>query len=718
MRFSARLLFAVLCTLVTFCSMVTPVAAQTITPTYSPQQTTTSYDQFRTPNVDNTVPRNNHAYTQAVMIDVLSAVVCQMTGIDPTNPTMSCLGVNPQTGQIGMIPSQDQMSQSANGQPQAGGALGLASNLIGGTYVQSVSSVQYYHYLADNFGIVKPALAANPPAAATDCSNNKFGYGFCGLTPIFSLWKSLRDASYGFLTLIFIALGVGVMLRFKVDPRTVMTLQNQIPRVIVAIILITFSYAIAGAMIDLMWTVTYAGISIISNAAPQSRIALDCSAAANQPPTNGAQPAPVVVNGQTQPANTASSSAISSAGQLLINQPISFANKIFLRDCNGNVSSGLVNIAARVSDSVRGLVTSIIDNLMGWNTSNLNCGVITGKIGDCFIQFGLWITQLIVIAIIIGAMLIALFRLWFELIKTYITILIFVIMAPIWIIFGLIPGRPLGFEKWLRIMFANLAAYPLVAFILVFGRVMIDSVPANPNPGAVFIPPLIGNPNVASFSVFIGFGAIMLAPTIPGMIKERMKAKGSGNYGKTVAAGLGFAAGMATSPGKKAWESLNHKNASTGAPEGALAVMKQKAWQRAPLVGRRSIAKKQALHEAHATGDYRNLGSKTRAKMGGVKTAQEDYKYDQRQSKIQSLREPGKFRKTFTTESGRQAKIERLEQKQGQSQTPVRRAEAENQERTGRETAERTQAERIADAIRKGQGNNNGNGDNSGGKNT
>ena len=608
MRFSARLLFFVISTFLLLGTTVTQVAAQTVTPTPQP---VSSYEQFRTPNVDNSVPRDSHFYTQAVMIDTLSALICQLTGTDPTSPHLGCLGVNPQTGTIGMAPSRDDV---ASGAPQVGGALGLSANLIGGVYTQSVSSTQYFHYLADNFGIAKPALAASPPPATgvqEDCSGSAFGYGFCGLKPVFTLWKVLRDASYGLLTLVFIVLGVGVMVRFKVDPRTVMTLQNQIPRVIVSILLITFSYAIAGAMIDLMWTVTYMGVSAISSATPNSKIALSCASDPNQN-VGGTSGGDMIT-------------PISAANQMLINQPLSFANKLFLPDCNGNtnggINGGIINMAARVSDSVRGLVTGILNNLFGWNpdgAGNTECGLLHPV--NCLTQFGLWITQLIVIAIIIIAILIALFRLWFELIKTYITILIFVIMGPIWIVFGLIPGRPLGFEKWLRIMFANLAAYPLCAFILVFGRVMMDAATPNPDPHSVFVPPLIGNPNVQSFSVFIGFGAIMIAPTIPAMIKERMKAKGQGNYGKTVAAGLGFAAGVATTPGKKTWESLNHKNATTGAPEGALAVAKQQLWQKTPVLGRRAVARKAALHKAYGSGDYSNVGRDTKKRMQSLKT--------------------------------------------------------------------------------------------------
>ncbi|MGI8420548.1 MAG: hypothetical protein ACR2LN_07970 [Candidatus Levyibacteriota bacterium] len=608
MRFSARLLFLIFSVILSVCAVASPVAAQTIAPANTSQSPAASYEQFRTPDVDANVPRNSHTYTQAVMIDVVSALMCQLTGVDPTNSQQSCVGVNPQTGKIGMVSNQQQLSQNDGSTPQIGGALGVMTNYVSELYTPVVSSSQYYNYLASNFGIIKPALAQAPPAAPTakgtqptDCSSDAFGgYGLCGLQPIFSLWKIIRGFSYVLLTLVFVVLGIGVMVRFKVDPRTVMTLQNQIPRVVISILLITFSYAIAGLMIDLMWTATYAGIARLSSAAPKSQIA-SCPpgavSSAGNAITSVSNATGATVQEAKTPVASISGAPINTVSQQLINQPVSFSDTLFLSDCKGSgIHSGILHISELVSKAFGGLVTDVVKNILGLN---VDPGCHFYSLGSCPAAFILWIAQQIVKLIIVIALFIALFRLWFELLKTYITILIFVIMGPLWIIFGLIPGRPLGFEKWLRIMFANLAAFPLVAFILVFGRVMMDTVPAtNAGPQSIFIPPLIGNPNVQNFGIFIGFGAIMLAPTIPGMIKERMKAKGSGDYGKTISAGLGFAAGAATAPGKGVWESLNHKNPTTGAPEGSLAVMKQRMWQKTPLVGRRSIAKHSALEKA------------------------------------------------------------------------------------------------------------------------
>jgi hypothetical protein len=589
--------------------------AQTITPVT--QQSASAYTDYRTPDTDPNVPHNSHTYTQAVIIDVLSAITCQLTGIDPVDPKQPCLTINPLTKKIGLASTNSEFGQSQT--PQVGGALGMMTGLISVLYVPTVSSTQYTQYLSDNFGIVKSAIAAPPaPAATEDCSKSQFGYGFCGLKPIFKLWTATRDIAYFFLILCFVFLAVGVMLRFKIDPRTVMTLQNQIPRVIIAILLITFSYAIVGAMIDLMWTATYVGVNLISSASPDSKIASECGTPQQK---------------ITQVAD--------SAQLQLLNQPISFTDTIFNSDCNGIFHSGIFSLSEKVSKSIGGLITSIVSNLLGLNVQ-AECGLL--HLGGCISGFFLWITEQIVKLIIIVAIFVALFRLWFELLKTYLTLIIFIIFGPIYIVVGLIPAgskKILGFEKWIRIVFANLAAFPMVAFILVFGKVMVDAIPASPSPQAIFIPPLIGNPNVDVFSTLLGFGAVMLAPTIPGMIRERMDAKGKTNYGAAIAGGIGVAAGAATGPGAKAWQHLNRRDSRTGEAVGAFAVAKQRVGHGAlklatPVGGQRMLDRMQARRK-YAAGiggeSYKDTLDSVRNKRGAYGQSRRERQAEKRQAK-------------------------------------------------------------------------------------
>ena len=545
------------------------------------------------PNADADVPVNHHSYTQILLIDGLSSLVCLMTGIDPTNTNQPCLGVDPNTGKVGLakLPSSQAFGEAQSSQPQIGGAIGFLANSIGTMYTPAVSSSQYISYLEDNFGIVKQTYAAAQGTQLQNCKNTQFGYGFCGLAPIFLLWSDVRDLSYAMLTILFIVIGVGVMLRFRVDPRTVMTLQNQIPRVVVSILLITFSYAIAGIMIDLMWTATYTGINYIASASPVTSY-VGCN---GTPISQGAE-------------------------QLLIDQPISFTNTVLENGCNGIVDSGLLQLSNGVSNELGDLVTNTIHDLL---FSNSGCHIsfwdalfIVPALGDAVkcavggvaLNVFLWLTELIVKIIILVAILVALFRLWFELIKTYLTFLIFVILGPLWIVLGLIPGRPMGFEKLIRIQFANLAVFVIVAYMIVFARVISDSV-SNLNPQNVFIPPLVGNPNIASFKFLMSFGIILLLPTIPNLIKSQLKAKSQNNLGAAVGAMAGVGAAAVTAPGKKVWESLNRRNPTTGEPEGALAVRKQQLWEKTPYFGKRALAAKQARHQIYGSGGGLNYAT-------------------------------------------------------------------------------------------------------------
>lgn len=542
---------------------------------------------YREPNLEQNVPRNNHTYTQVVLIDVLSAIMCQLTGIDPVAPGVPCLGANLATNQIGYAQNHEEpqfgMQET---RPFIGGALGQMAHMVSSLYTPTVSAGDYSSYLVSNFGIVKTAQATGQAPNTQDCSKNtQLGYGFCGLNPVFQIWVVSRDFAYALMVIAFIFLGLGVMLRYKADSRTVMTLQNQIPRVIIAILLITFSYAIAGVMIDLMWTVTYAGVTAIAGSS-DAKVRQNC------------------VDDPNDPGNLTLSQA---ATNNLLDNPFSFANRIFLVNCDGTLDQGITNIAGRVSDSFIILIHSIIYEILGWDAGGECIGWTGVDFSNCLENVGIWLIDVLLILIITVTLFVALFRLWYELIKTYVTFFIFVILGPIYIVFGLIPSRPLGFEKWFRLIFANLAAFPLVAFILVFARVVMDSLqPAQLqlaptgqtqliNPNSVFVPPLVGNPNVAAFNVLLAFGAILIAPSIPQLMKEKV-GKSEGKFGKIAAAGLAAGAGVATVPAVRQWKKWNRTN-SQGEPEGFLARAGYNIRGKTP-VGRffreRAIAQKQA----------------------------------------------------------------------------------------------------------------------------
>lgn len=70
------------------------------------------------------------------------------------------------------------------------------------------------------------------------------------------LWSQVRNIAYVFFVVVMIAVGFMIMFRSKIGGQTLVTLGNFLPGVITSLILITFSFAIAGVLIDLGGIVT------------------------------------------------------------------------------------------------------------------------------------------------------------------------------------------------------------------------------------------------------------------------------------------------------------------------------------------------------------------------------------------------------------------------------------------------------------------------------
>src|SRR3989344_6266299 len=235
MKFSARFFLVILFSffIFHFSFFISPAFAQAKNQTPIPANT----------NPD--VPNNLHNWTQNVMIEVMSALTCQLAGVDPINPQQGCLGIDSKSGKIGFLPSA--VSGKANG-----GAIGFMGNMIATLYTPPLHTSDYFQNLAQNFGISKKTYAQNT------------GAGFQGLTPLIGVWSAFRNIVYLFLVIVFVVIGLAIMLRVKIDPLTVMTIQNQIPKVIIGVLLVTFSFAIAGFLIDMMWVSIYLIYGIIS----------------------------------------------------------------------------------------------------------------------------------------------------------------------------------------------------------------------------------------------------------------------------------------------------------------------------------------------------------------------------------------------------------------------------------------------------------------------
>lgn len=321
------------------------------------------------------------------------------------------------------------------------------------------------------------------------------GIGFSGLAPLLPVWKAFRNIAYLVLAIVMIAIGFMVMLRKKIDPKTVVTVQNALPRIVVTLILITFSYAIVGFLIDLMYLVILLVVTMIG------------------PSIKGADIAELQAT-YTAGGFSAVLNIFDPLKPLLVSSlPVAGLLAAFFTTGIGFIP---------------GLILVLAGGLIG---SFQNQGFTVGLVSP------------LLVLILLLALIITLIRIFFLLINAYVQIVIALLFGPLQIMIGAIPGGN-GFSSWLNNLIVNLVTFPVVITLIIIGT----SITANIESATFWSPPLV--PKLIDSSTFIrallGFGIIMTIPNIVHGIKEALKIKPALPIGAgSLTAPLGAAGGVA-----------------------------------------------------------------------------------------------------------------------------------------------------------------------------
>ncbi len=324
------------------------------------------------------------------------------------------------------------------------------------------------------------------------------GIGFSGLQPLLGIWKAMRNIAYGLLACIMVIIGFMIMFRKKIDPKTVVTVQNALPKVVVALILVTFSYAIAALMIDLMYLVMLVGLTILQSASGLTTTGY-LTKVANQTLTVGA-------NALGQP-----DVDLSKGTSLATYYMNSGFWGLFSRTFDPLWQNGWRNSLFNPESWAR-TVEAFQQGTFGENTARV-LGILAKGLGlDLIMGFILRI-----------AYLIAFIRLLFMLISAYINIIVAVITAPIQILMEAFPGST-SFESWIKNLLVNLIPFPITAFFLTLGSWMASELEA----GNLWQPPMLPNvgdstPGLAINLIWVGF--VFMIPSIVNGLKESLKAK-------------------------------------------------------------------------------------------------------------------------------------------------------------------------------------------------
>lgn len=511
MKFAVRGLLILVCTVLVFFTFLKPALAQSHADNPLPDTSSATQPSFNDGNL--------HVYSQNVLIEFSSAIICQLIGRDFTANSKGCLGLDFKTGKIGYVQNQ--------------GVVPFMEQMITVLYIPPTHTSDYFINLAANFGITKPTMA----------QTYANGIGFQSLTPFESIWIVFRNLAYLCFIVVFLIVGIGIMLRIRIDPRTVMTIQNMLPKVVIGLVLITFSFAIAGFLIDVMWVAIILVINILIGVPIVN-------------PENGALTHISVATANYE-------------------NPFQFVN--VLGGILGIASNGGGTVQSLIYQSINPQSLSTIVHLPNdtsggthWNCNwwDIGCHVSTliGMVGD-FISATIGqifnavigglislIVGAIAFLIIIIAVIWALFKIWFALIKAYIFTIADIIFAPFWVIAGLIPGSSLGFGAWLRDMLSNLAVFPIVIAMFLLADILMTAVTGVSN---AYMPPLISGVS-GSFGAIIALGILLSAPGVIEMAKAIFKAPNI-NIGPVEKA-IGAGAVVLATGGRRAWPKLYYRD--------------------------------------------------------------------------------------------------------------------------------------------------------------
>ena len=386
--------------------------------------------------------------------------------------------------------------------------IGRMTGAIALPFVNPPASGVYYAYESmSKFGFLPQVYAAE-------------GIGLGSLQPLFQLWSTLRDISFMVIVVIIIVMGFLIIFRAKINPQTVMGIESALPRIIITLLLITFSFAIVGLLFDLMYIFMAV---IITALGPIAGIPSDQMVAK------------FLLGG---PDDIFS----------LFSNPAAPKN-IWI----SNILFGLPNALMRAVPVV-GDVVQISGTVLGfwkifpWIWHNIFSGAgaeffnldfsagifaadgpILGAITRIlFIYIMLPVAFSVaafVIPLLIGLLILLtvitlFFRILMMIFRSYITVLILTALSPLILLLEAVPGRS-TFSNWFRSIASELIVFPALVAILLIGVIITQAT----DKGFLIQFPFLYGVNANALSMIVGMMLLFMIPSLIKLVKTAIQPK-------------------------------------------------------------------------------------------------------------------------------------------------------------------------------------------------
>ncbi len=385
------------------------------------------------------------------------------------------------------------------------------------------------------FGVISHLFVfpyANPPASGvywvySGLQNSGFvskayaweGIGMAAIRPLKDIWVAFRDISYMILVLVLVSIGFMIMFRTKINPQTVITVENSLPKIVMALILITFSFPIAGFLIDLMYVLIILVIQILSPQILQIKdIGINSSAdlvSQYLNPTLGKIFPPRFFQNYWHIGNDMYN--ILPETIRLILMPIL------------QIAAGIIGmtIGSKIVSSNKGLMQAIANGFNNIGASAIGwIPTLIGLILDValFGAIAVFGPPALLGFLVFFTLIFVIFRVFFVLLFNYISVLLLIILSPVILIFEAIPGKG-TFSWWIKNIMANLLSFVLVITLLLISTIIGATFSANKE-STPWAPPFIWGIDGQSLAGVVGLGIYLLIPDLIKLLKEVMGVKG------------------------------------------------------------------------------------------------------------------------------------------------------------------------------------------------
>lgn len=390
------------------------------------------------------------------------------------------------------------------------------------------------------FGFVSSLFVipyANPPASGVWWAYNGLqnagfvsktyaaqGIGAASLVTVAPLWDAFRKIAYLVLVLIMVAIGFMIMFRMKLNPQTVIGVENALPRIVIALLLITFSFAIVGFAVDIMYLATIVVVDFIGGAAGITNISATQSDLLNRNVIQGALFDWSAAFWSYLNGLYAILDILPVVVRLIIHLVLGFILFLGVARFGGDILNFVAKLFGHTE--VTGSFFTIVGGAL--KIGDIVAAIISLIFGIVLSIAFLWI--LIAFIVVVG-LLFLIFRIFFLLLSSLIQIILYLIFAPLILLLEAIPGRS-AFSSWFRNIIGNLIVFPAVVFLLLITTAITNIYGVNAqiiaqygNHPPMLTPPLLGGIGSAVIAPLINASLLLMIPDLVKLLKQQIIGK-------------------------------------------------------------------------------------------------------------------------------------------------------------------------------------------------